>query len=162
MKLRALLAAAALLLSAWIMPAEARADTLIYDGISLFSGQQSFTQSFTVTTAGTLTFSLSTISWLDTVSDLSGFLSTTSGEIGSTIGAGTESVSVAAGTYYAHWFGDAQGTYNLGVVGLKINFQPVTPVSLPASLVLMLSGLGLLFGWQSRRVSGLTPGPVPC
>jgi hypothetical protein len=131
----------------------------MYDGISLFSGQQSFMESFNLATSGTLTFSLSNIPWLDTVSNLSGFLSTTSGQIGSTIGAGTESLSVGPGTYYAHWFGDASGAYNLGVVGLKIDFQPngVTAVPLPTTLVLMLSGLGLLFGWQRRKAPALTP-----
>ena len=160
MNLRRLLSASVLLAAAWILPAEAvRADSLIYDGLSLFSGQQSFTESFNLSAPGTLTFSLSNIPWLDSVSNLSGFLSTTSGQIGSTIGEGTETVNVGAGTYYAHWFGDAQGTYNLGVVGLKIEFQPgnVTPVALPTSLVLMLSGLGLLFGWQNRRAPALTP-----
>jgi len=146
-----------LLLAAGILPAgAARADSIIYDGISVFSGQQSFTQSFNLAGPGTLTFSLSNIPWLDTVANLSGFLSTASGEIGSTIGAGTESINVGPGTYYAHWFGDAQGTYNLGVVGLKINFQPGTAVPLPTPLVLMLSGLGLLFGWQRRKTPALT------
>ena len=160
MKIRRLLGASILLVSCWILPAEAaRADSLIYDGLSLFSGQQSFTESFNLRSPGTLTFTLTNIPWLDAVSNLSGFLSTTSGQIGSTIGEGTETVSVGAGTYYAHWFGDAQGAYNLGVVGLKIEFQPgnVTPVALPASLVLMLSGLGLLFGWQNRRAPALMP-----
>jgi hypothetical protein len=166
MKLRMFLAAP-LLLAAWIMPAgAARADTILYDGISVISGQQSFTESFNVTGPGTLTFSLSSIPWLDTVSNLSGFLSSSSAQIGTTlIGAGTESFNVDAGTYYAHWFGDAAGTYNLGVVGLNIDFQPggATPVGLPTSLVLMLSGLGLLFGWQSRRAPALTPPDLtPC
>jgi hypothetical protein len=157
---RRLLSASILLVAAWVLPAQVvRAESLIYDGLSLFSGQQSFTESFNLSAPGTLTFTLSNIPWLDTVSNLSGFLSTTSGQIGSTIGEGSETVQVGAGTYYAHWFGDAQGTYNLGVVGLKIEFQPgsVTPVALPASLVLMLSGLGLLFGWQSRRAPALMP-----
>ena len=83
----------------------AQADTLLYDGISVISGSQSSVQSFNVTTPGLLTMTLSNIPWLDVVSNLSGFLSTASGEIGTTIGAGTESVNVGAGTYYAHWFG---------------------------------------------------------
>jgi hypothetical protein len=160
MKLRRFLPASVLLLAAWALPGgAARADSILYDGISLFSGQQSFTQSFNVTTPGTLTFALSNIPWLDTVSSLSGFLSNSSGELGTTItGQGTESFNVGAGTYYAHWFGDAAGTYNLGVVGLRIGFQPgVTAVSLPTSVVLMLSGLGLLFGWQSRKTPALAP-----
>jgi hypothetical protein len=154
MNLRRFLPASILLLATWAIPAgAARADTVMYDGISIFSGQQSFTESFNLATPGVLTVSLSNIPWLDTVSNLSAFLSTASGEVGTTIGAGTESVNVGAGTYYAHWFGDAAGTYNLGVVGLKIDFQPgsVTAVALPTSFILLLSGLGLLFGWQSRR-----------
>jgi hypothetical protein len=143
-----------LLLVAWALPTRAaRADTLLYDGISVISGAQSSVQSFNVTAPGTLTVTLSNIPWLDTVANLSGFLSSASGPVGTSFGAGTESVNVAAGTYYAHWFGDAQGAYNLGVVGLEITFQPGTVVSLPTSFVLMLSGLGLLFGWQSRRAA---------
>jgi hypothetical protein len=153
MKIRRLLPVSILLLAAWVLPAGAvRADTLMYDGISVISGSQSSVQSFNVAAPGILTMTLSSIPWLDTVADLTGFLSTASGQVGTTIGAGTESFNVGAGTYYAHWFGDAQGAYNLGVVGLKISFQPsvVTPVPLPVSFVLLLSGLGLLFGWQRR------------
>jgi hypothetical protein len=162
MKFRLFLPASLLLLAAWALPAgAARADTLLYDGLSVISGSQSAVQSFNVTTPGILTMTLSNIPWLDVVSNLSGFLSTASGEIGTTIGAGTESVSVGAGTYYAHWFGDAQGAYNLGVVGLKITFQPgAVPVPLPTSFLLMLSGLGILFGWQNRRNSGAGAGDV--
>ena len=77
--------------------------------------------------------------------------------VGSTLsGASSESVSVAPGVYYAHWFGNAQGNFNEGVLGVNIQFQPNTTVPLPASLLLMLSGIGILFGWQLRR----TPGPM--
>lgn len=154
MKIRRFLPASILSLAALALGGGvAQADTLLYDGISVISGSQSSVQSFNVTTPGLLTMTISNIPWLDVVSNLSGFLSTASGEIGTTIGAGTESVNVGAGTYYAHWFGDAQGAYNLGVVGMKITFQPgsVTPVPLPVSFVLLLSGLGLLFGWQRRE-----------
>jgi hypothetical protein len=163
MKIRRFSPASILLLAAWALGAgAARADTLLYDGISVISGSQSSTQSFNVATPGLLTMTLSGIPWLDTVSDLTGFLSTASGEIGTTISRGTESVEVGAGTYYAHWFGDAQGAYDLGVVGLKITFQPgAVPVSLPTSFVLMLSGLGILFGWQSRRAPASASGLVP-
>jgi hypothetical protein len=153
MKFQHILLTSVLMLAAWAIPSgAARADTVLYDGISLFQGQQAFTDSFTLSTPGTLTFTLSDIPFLDQVTDLTGFLSTSSGMVGTAIGAGSESLSVGAGTYSAHWFGDAQGTYNMGVVGLLIAFQPnVAPVSLPTSLVLMLSGLGVLFGWQRRK-----------
>jgi hypothetical protein len=155
MNSRQLLATSMLVAAAWAMPGgAARADTVLYDGISLFQGQQAFTDSFSVSTAGTLTFTLSNIPWLDQVSGLTGFLSTSSGVIGSTISADTETLSIGPGSYSAHWFGDAQGTYNMGVVGMMLEFQPaggITPVSIPGTLWLMLSGLGLLFGWQGRR-----------
>jgi MYXO-CTERM domain-containing protein len=52
---------------------------------------------------------------------------------------------------YAHWFGNANGAFGLGVYGLNIAFQPTgTPVPLPTSLILLLSGLGMLWGWQRR------------
>jgi hypothetical protein len=163
MKIRRFLPASIFSLAALVLGGGvAQADTLLYDGISVISGSQSSVQSFNVTTPGLLTMTISNIPWLDVVSNLSGFLSTASGEIGTTIGAGTESVNVGAGTYYAHWFGDAQGAYDLGVVGLKVTFQPgAVPVSLPTSFVLMLSCLGILFGWQSRRAPTSARGLVP-
>ncbi len=167
MNLRRILPASILMLGAWALPVgAARADSIIYDGISLISGQQAFTESFNLTSSGALTMNLTSIPWLDTVSGLSGFLSTSAGQISDSLitGPGTSTVDLGPGTYYAHWFGDASGQYNLGVVGLKIDFASNgTPVGLPTSLVLMLSGLGLLFGWQGRRApAAAAPDMVSC
>ncbi len=155
MKLRQILPASVLMLGAGALPiGAARADSIIYDGINLISGQQSFTESFNLTSSGTLTMSLTSFPWLDAVTP-TGFLSTASGEIANSMlnGPGTTpGIDVGPGTYYAHWFGDAAGYYHLGVVGMQIDFASNgTAVGLPTSLVLMLSGLGLLFGWQRRR-----------
>ena len=138
---------------AWALPFSfASADTVLYDSSGFIQGQQSFVQSFDITTAGTLTVSLSDIPWLDTVSNLNFFLTTASGTVGASMGAGTESMSVGPGMVYAHWYGDAAGTFGVGVYGIKLMFQPGgTPVPLPGTLVLLLSGLGLLFGMQYRR-----------
>jgi hypothetical protein len=141
-------------IAAWALPfSSASADTVLYDSSGFIQGQQSFVQSFDITTAGTLTVSLSDIPWLDTISNLNFFLTTTTGTVGASMGAGTESVSVEPGMLYAHWFGDAAGTFGVGVYGIKLTFQPngATPVPLPGALILLISGLGLLFSMRYRR-----------
>jgi hypothetical protein len=133
------------------LPAGVARASMLYDSLSVISGQQSTVQSFNVSTPGTLTVTLSTLPWLDPVTDLNAFLTTASGMVGTAFNGGTETFDVTPGTYYAHWFGTASGTYNLGVVGMEITFQPsdVTAVPLPASLVSMLSAMAILVGLQS-------------
>lgn len=164
MKSRTYAASALVALSMWLTPfAASRADTVLYDAGSFVEGQQSFTQSFNISGPGTLTVSITDIAWLDIVSDLNCFLSTASGLINPAAnggGGGSETFSVGSGPIYAHWFGNAQGLYDLGVIGVKITFQPSgIPVPLPASLVLLLSGLGVLFGWQRRAMPSVAANP---
>jgi hypothetical protein len=132
----------------------AAADTVLYDTAGFIQGQQSFVQSFDITTAGTLTVSLADIPWLDTVSNLNFFLTTAGGTVGTSMGAGTESIGVGPGVVYAHWFGDANGAFGVGAYGIKLMFQPgsVTPVPLPGALFLLLSALAALVGVRPRRV----------
>jgi hypothetical protein len=161
MKSRALFASSLLATILGAMPFSAsRAGTVLYDEASFVQGQQSFTQSFNITGPGTLTVSVAEIPWLDIVSDLNCFLSSSKDLISpATNSGGSETFSVGGGPIYAHWFGSALGIYDLGVIGVKISFQPTAmPVPLPASLVLLLSGLGVLFGWQRRPLT-LAAGP---
>lgn len=158
MKIRHFLAAAIVAIGTWLLPpGAARADTVLYDSAGFIQGQQSFVQTFDITTPGTLTVTLSNIPWLDTIAGLNCFLSTATSVLGHSMGVGTESMNVGTGMIYAHWFGNASGAYDLGVYGLKIAFQPsgVSTVPLPASLILLLSGLGVLLSWQRRKESDI-------
>jgi hypothetical protein len=148
----------AAMLAMWLLPlAAARAGTVLYNSAGFIEGEQSFVQSFDITTPGTLTVTLTAIPWLDTISDLNAFVSTATGVVGSSWSGGSESIAVDAGTFYAHWFGDANGAFGLGVYGVKVMFQPnaISAVPLPASLLLLLSGLGVLWGWQRRSENAL-------
>ena len=135
----------------------AGADQVIYDGTGFLTGQQSFTDSFAVSGPGTLTVTLSDMAWPVQLSSLDLVMSSSQGLLGPEMGAGTQSFKIAAGgDLFAQWFGTAQGPLDAGVFGVKIEFTPVTPVALPTSILLLLSGLGLL-AWQ-RRTRGTADG----
>jgi hypothetical protein len=139
-------------IAAWALSLRsAAADTVLYDSAGFIQGQQSFVQSFDITTAGTLTVSLADIPWLDTISNLNFFLTSAGGTIGKSMGAGTESIGVGPGVIYAHWFGDANGAFGVGAYGIKLSFQPGTPVPLPGALFLLLSALAALVGVRPLR-----------
>jgi hypothetical protein len=129
-----------------------RADTVMYDSVGFIQGNQSFVDTLNITTPGTLTITLSDVPWLDAISNLSLFLTSASGTFGPAMNGGSESLKVGAGTFYAHWFGEADGQFQLGVYSLKISFQPdVSPVPLPASAILLLSGLLVMVGGRRCR-----------
>jgi hypothetical protein len=149
------LATTMLSVAAWLLLTPESQASVLYDEAGFIEGQQSFVQSFDITSAGKLTISLSNIPWLDTISGLDCFLTTSTGLLGASMSAGTESFNVDPGMIYAHWFGDAAGQYGIGVYGLKIQFQPNgIPVPLPGSLLLLLSGFGILLGWQRSKSPG--------
>ncbi len=155
MKTQHFLTASMLLLVAWLLPLRCvQADTVIFDSAGFIEGSQSFTTSFDITTPGTLTVSLADVPWLDTLSNLNVFLSSTTGLVAPSMAAGSETMQVEPGRMFAHWFGAANGQYNVGVYSLQIDFQPSTvPVPLPKGLILLLSGFGLILILQPRRGS---------
>jgi len=137
----------------------AKADTVLYDNSGFLQGQQSFSQSFDITQPGTLTVTLSNVSWPEKLSSLDFVLSTAGGLVGPEMGEGTEEFQVTSGRIYAQWFGKAQGPLNLGVYGMKIAFTPsVGAVPLPTSIGLFFSGLALLV-WQRRSTRGSNAAP---
>jgi hypothetical protein len=154
MKIPGILKAAGLTgLMAAAIPA-AEASEVIYDGSGFLVGQQSFQDSFSVAGPGTLTVTLTDNAWPVALASLDLVMSTPTGLLGPEVGAGTFNFQVAqAGNIEAQWFGTAQGALDAGTYGLEIQWTPVAPVPLPASVALLLSGLGLLV-WQRRRERG--------
>jgi hypothetical protein len=148
-------AVTALLFAVGLAPlTSARASTVLEDSTKVMQGAQSFGDSFTVSTPGTLTVSVASIPWLDGISDFQFSLAAATGLVKPSMGAGTHSFDISPGTYYGMLFGDANGKYKLGLFNLEITFQPQSAVvPLPSSLVLMLSGLGILARqWRRRQI----------
>ncbi len=136
------------------------AGTVLYDNAGFIEGAQSFVQTMQIASPGTLTVTLEDVPWLDTIADLNCFITTATNVLGTPMGIGTNSVAVGAGTIYVHWFGDATGSYGLGAYTLNVTMDAngATAVGLPTTLILLLSGIGMLLGWQRR---GPSPGRAP-
>jgi hypothetical protein len=155
MKIRSgLLAAAGVLACCAAGARPAAASEVLYDGVGFLQGTQSFSDSFNLSSPGTLTVTLGNVGWPQPLSSLNMLVSSASGALGPEMGAGTSTFNVLAGDIFAQWFGTAQGALNAGVYSLEIQFQPTTgsggnTVPLPTTIALLLSGIGLLV-WQRR------------
>lgn len=137
----------------------AGASEVLYDGVGFLVGQQSFEDSFTVNGPGALTVTLSDVAWPVALSSLDLVVGTSQGLLGPEMGAGTATFQVTSrGNIYAQWFGTAQGPLDAGVYGLKVQWAP-TPVPLPTSIALLLSGL-ILLAWQRRERGGAMRNPT--
>jgi hypothetical protein len=150
-------------LACWSMGSNpARADQVLYSGVGFMQGTQTLTDSFTLSSPGTLTVSLANIGWPQPLSSLSLLLTSAGGTVlgqesapgNAPFSVDSQMFNVQAGNITAQWFGTAQGSLSTGVYGLEIQFQPGagTTVPLPTSIALLLSGLGLLI-WQRRARS---------
>jgi hypothetical protein len=133
-----------------------QAGEVLYDGSGFLRGTQTFTDSFSVSTPGTLTVTLANIAFPELLANLNLIMTSPSGLLGPEVGAGTSTFDVTAGNVTAQWFGSAQGPLNTGMYSMHIEFQAGSPVPLPTSIALLLSGLGLLV-WQ-RRTRSDAPG----
>jgi uncharacterized protein (TIGR03382 family) len=158
MKIRNILLAAVCSLAASSFAAHrAAADEVLYDGTGFLRGTQSFAETFNLPSAGTLMVTLSNVAWPAQLASLNLVLSSTNGILGPEMGAGMSAFTVASGgNVTAQWFGTAQGALDTGVYSMRIEFLPSggTPVPLPPSFALLLSGLAWLL-WRRRELRAI-------
>jgi hypothetical protein len=131
----------------------ARADTVLVSDTSFVSGSQSMVYSLTAPGPGSITITLSNLSWPDPLASLS-FAFTTATGVLQTGNAGEVTFDLTgAGTYYALVSGSAQGQWNLGLYSLRLTYSPLstTPVPIPPTLWLLLSGAAVSLGLARPR-----------
>jgi hypothetical protein len=133
----------------------AAADTLgpstLVSESTLVENQESNVYSFSAPGPGTLSVQLSDLLWPNSLSALNFSLNSPTNVLGWVSSAGSLSLQVPAGTYYADVSGTAGGPLDLGLYSLQITFQPQgSEVALPASIGLLLGGLAILAGARLR------------
>jgi hypothetical protein len=147
------LAGAALVLLA---VAGARADTVLFNGVSWVNGSSAASATYDLYAPGTITVTLKDYKLPTALAtlDLSLFESGATGAapqfLGMVAGAGqsslSESYKVGAGDLSTQLFASASGS-SVGLYDLMVTYQPAQPVPLPTGIALLpaaLLGLGLL------------------
>ncbi len=138
----------------WLAPlCAANAGEVLLDAAGIISGEQSFVDSYDATSAGVLTVTLTDFGSPGPSQELTAWVTSANGALTPTFGPGTETVQIAPGLVSLHWVGDATGAFPVVAFGLNVQFQPgtVSTVPLPTSLLLLASGLVVLFFRQRGR-----------
>lgn len=129
------------------------ADSILLAQTTLVAGTESTVDSFTTSSAGTVSVTLQNLNWPTQLTALS-FSATSASQVlaswnatGSSITGMTTTFDVGAGTYFAHIMATAGGALNLGLYSMLMTFSPGTPtVPLPASGWMLLTGMFVLVG----------------
>jgi hypothetical protein len=130
---------------------EAVASQVLYDGIGMITGQQTVTDSFSVSGPGTLTVSLQDMTFPTPLASLNLMVGSTQSLLGPETGAGTVSYNITGPEQiYVQALATAEGPLDAGVYGLNVMFTRTAPVPLATSIAFLASGL-TLFAWQRRQ-----------
>lgn len=144
---------APLALSTLAVAPHARADNILLAQTTLVTGTVSTVDSFTATSAGTVTVNLQSLNWPTSLNALS-FSATSANQVlaswsGTGLASDVATFDVTAGTYFTHIIATAGGVLDMGLYSMMLTFSPSgspPPVPLPASGWMLLTGVFVLAG----------------
>jgi hypothetical protein len=141
---------APLALGALAVTPHAWADSILLAQTTLVVGSESTVDSFVAPTAGKVSVTLNSLNWPTPLSALS-FSATSANQVlaswnGMGMTSNTATFDVGAGTYFAHIMATAGGALDLGLYSMMMTFSPTSPVPLPASGWMLLTGMFVLVG----------------
>ncbi len=127
--------------------AESIAPEMLLQQSTLVINQQSNSYAVTAPGPGTLMVQLSDVEWPTLLQSLNLSVDSPTQVLGSlAVTGGLDLTLASGGTYYADVTGQASAPLDVGVYSLEVQFLPqgATAVALPASLILLLSGIATL------------------
>ncbi len=126
--------------------------------LGFVTGTDSVVYELTTSGAGTFNVNLSDFDWPSKLATLDFSATTSTSVLESLSGPGSATFAVgSAGTYYAHVTAQAQGIFDVGLYGLRIDF---TPVSLPGAAWLFVSGLAIVAAMRRKKALLSLAAPV--
>jgi hypothetical protein len=139
-------------LTALSVAPHARADSIdVFTESKLVDGAYAKSEQFSTSSAGTMTVTLQNTGWASPLTALSFSANSATQVLASFSAVGLTSDTAqfqinSAGTYFASIMATAGGDMGLGLFSFKMTFSPTSPVPLPSTGWLLLTGLFALIG----------------
>lgn len=127
---------------------------VVYENVGFIENTGHISDAFTIDAEGSYKATLTDFDFPNLFGRLSLNVTTATTSQGILIAPGSFVFDAQPGTYYANLFGVAAGPLNLGLFGVQIDqVESLTaaPVSIPATTILLASGLGLFLTIMWRR-----------
>jgi len=121
-----------------------------YEKVGFIEGKGYYSDAFQIDTGGSYKATLTDFDFPSLFGQLTIDVITATQSKGKLAAPGSFVFDAQPGTYYANLLGVADGPINLGLFGVQIesmDFSPVAPIPVPAAIILLASGLCVL--WQT-------------